>query len=445
MIKSFFCFLFIINIFLLTFTLSVSADQGADFCVFEELEFEEYLAIVSAISETEEYPHFFAENAERYKAYQERYPDMPFDVVIALVNVNNDMASYRDVEIVADPGEISVLLNKYFSLPPDWVPDEFTDIGNGSLMHPEAAKHYVEMRAAMREDNLNLVMISAYRDFTRQRNLFNNALATRSVARAERAFARVGHSEHHTGLAVDVMHRGHSGGTMTGMRFERSKQFSWLVENAHEYGFILRYPQGYLEIGGYIFEPWHWRFVGVPIATAMYDREIISYEEFYGRYLVQGMRDKVNEYIKEQQRLAEEAEAAAALEAAAAEAAELAASEAEEAELARVEAIIRAAAQAAAAEALANAKAELAELEAMINDADKFNIHFIVTITILGFSAVAAVLYVVNTRSKHKDGPNTEGIPYLSLFSLISLKKNDQKRNEDQSQGNDTCNENSVS
>jgi hypothetical protein len=89
------------------------------------------------------------------------------------------------------------------------------------------------------------------------------------------------------------------------MRFERSRQFAWLVENAHEYGFILRYPLGYTEISGYIFEPWHWRYVGIPIATAMHNKEIISYEDFYGRYLVQDMRDKVNEYIREQQRLAD--------------------------------------------------------------------------------------------------------------------------------------------
>jgi len=376
MIKRVVCFLFILNILLLSFTSPVSAIHGVDSCAFKELEFEEYLAIIGAIAETEKYPHFFIENAERYEDYQERNPDMPFDVVIALVNVNNDMVGYRDVDIVADSTEISLLLNKNFSLPPDWVPDELIDIGRGYLMHPQAAEQFIIMREAMREDNLNLVVISTYRNFARQRNLFNNALATRGVARAERAFARVGHSEHHTGLAVDVMHRGHTGGTMTSMRFERSMQFSWLVENAHEYGFILRYPQGYLEISGYIFEPWHWRYVGVPIATAMYDREIVSYEEFYGRYLVQGMRDKVNEYIKEQQRLAEEAEAAAIAEAEALEAAELAVAEAAEAELARVEAMIRAAAQTAAAEALANAEAEAAELEAAIRNASYFSIHF---------------------------------------------------------------------
>jgi D-alanyl-D-alanine carboxypeptidase len=308
MIKKVLCFLIIFIVIIFSFTVSVSAAKGEDACAFKELEFEEYLAIIDAIAETEEYPHYFTENAERYGDYQARFPDMPFDVVIALVNVNNDLEPYRDVDTVADPNEISVLLNKYFSLPTDWEPDGLTDIGRGFLVHPEAAVQFEKMQDAMRADNLNLVIISTYRTPARQRNLFNRALATRGVERAERAFARPGHSEHNMGLAVDVMHRGHAGGTMTSMRFERSRQFSWLVENAHDYGFILRYPQGYIEISGYIFEPWHWRYVGVPIATAMYDRGIISYEEFYGRYLVQGMRDKVTEYIVQQQRL-DEAEA----------------------------------------------------------------------------------------------------------------------------------------
>jgi len=294
-----------INILILSFTASVNAAHDAETCAFDELELVEYLAIISAIAETEEYHHYFIENAERYKAYQERYPDMPFDVVIALVNVNNDMEPYRDVATVTEPDETYVLLNKHFSLPQDWLPDELTNIGWGFLMRPEAAVQLEKMRAAMREDRLNLVIISTYRTIERQRVLFNNAVARRGVQRAERAFARPGHSEHNVGLAVDVMHRGYTGGTLTSMRFERSRQFTWLVENAHEYGFILRYPLGYTEICGYIFEPWHWRYVGIPIATAMYDRGIISYEEFYGRYLVQAMRDKVNDYIKEQQRLAE--------------------------------------------------------------------------------------------------------------------------------------------
>jgi LAS superfamily LD-carboxypeptidase LdcB len=214
------------------------------------------------------------------------------------------MEGYRYVDTVTEPDELYVLLNKNFALPQDWEPDELVRIGHGYFVRPEAAAQFEKMRAAMREDNLNLVIVSTYRSIERQRSLFNRARRSRGVERAERSIARPGHSEHNTGLAIDLMHRGASS-PLSNMRFERTSQFSWLVKNAHEYGFILRYPQGYTDISGYIFEPWHWRYVGVPIATAMHNRGIVSYEEFYGRYFVQEMRDRVNEYIREQQRLAE--------------------------------------------------------------------------------------------------------------------------------------------
>jgi D-alanyl-D-alanine carboxypeptidase len=422
MIKKVVCFLFIIKILILSFTLSVSAAQGEDACAFKDFELEEYLAIINAIGETEEYPHYFTENADRYKDFQERHPEMPFETVIALVNVNNDMEGYSHVDIVTEPDELHVLLNKNFLLPQDWEPEELTNIGHGFLLRPEAAEQLEKMRAAMRDDNLNLIIVSTYRSIARQRNLFNNAASSRGVARAERAIARPGHSEHNTGLAVDVLHRGTTG-SLSSMRFERTSQYLWLVENAHEFGFILRYPQGYTNISGYIFEPWHWRYVGIPIATAMHNREIVSYEDFYGRYLVQGMRDRVNAYIIEQQRLAEEAEAAAlaaAAEAAALEAAEaaarIAAVEAAEAELARVEAVIRAAVQAAAAEALASARAELAQLDAIIHDNSYITIRFTVLILILVLSATGAVLFVAEPRLRGFRQGDDSGVASTSVL-----------------------------
>jgi LAS superfamily LD-carboxypeptidase LdcB len=404
MIKKVFCFLFILNILLLSFTLSVSAVQGGDACAFEELEFEEYLALIDAIAESMEYPHYFAENTERYKAFQERHPDMPFDTVIALVNVNNDMEGYRYVDIVTEPDELYVLLNKNFALPPNWEPSELVNVRHGFLARPEAAEYFDKMIAAMREDNLNLVIVSTYRSIARQRNLFNNAAASRGVQRAERSIARPGHSEHNTGLAIDVLHRGATG-SLSSMRFENTSQFSWLVDNAHQYGFILRYPLGYTQISGYIFEPWHWRYVGIPIATAMHSRGIVSYEDFYGRFLIQSMRDRVSEYIFEQQRLAEEAEAAALLAAeeaaalaAADAAARLAAEEAAEAELLRIEAMIRDTTQTAAAEARASAEVAVAELDALVGYVFYSNMRFTVILSILVLSAAAAVLLVAEPR-----------------------------------------------
>ena len=77
--------------------------------------------------------------------------------------------------------------------------------------------------------------------------------------------ARAGHSEHQTGLAIDV-----SSNNPDILSFEMSTSFKWMKEHAHEYGFILRYPKGKEDITGYMYEPWHYRYVGKEIATLLY-------------------------------------------------------------------------------------------------------------------------------------------------------------------------------
>jgi len=275
-------------------------------------------------------------------------------------------------------------------------------------MRKDAAEHFNMMRDAMRDENLSLNPIVTFRSYSRQRNHYNNAVANFGVATADGGFARPGHSEHHTGLAIDVLHRGHDGGLMMDMGFENSNQFKWMVENAHEFGFILRYPNGYRQKSGFMFEPWHWRYVGVPVATAMYNEGIVLYEEFYGRYLVQGVVDKVNAYILEQAALEEAAEAAAIAEAeAAAIAAALAAAEAEAAALAAEEAAAAEAEAAAAAAAAEAAKAEAeaaapaeAEKEAATLEENYKPGHFIEVIFVLIISAVVGVSFIIKKKNK---------------------------------------------
>ena len=89
---------------------------------------------------------------------------------------------------------------------------------------------------------------------------------------AATCIALPGSSEHHTGLAVDF--------NVTSQSFENSKTFKWLKENAENYGFIMRYPSDKMDItGGIIYEPWHWRFVGINIAKEMKSLGM-CYEEY---------------------------------------------------------------------------------------------------------------------------------------------------------------------
>jgi len=378
------------------------------FNVFDDVSFEEYREIIAAMAEAEEYPHYLEVNSQRYIDYHAKNPDMAFDLVIVHVNAYLDKEPYVDIQSAPDPYKMTVLVNKIFKLPSDWAPTDLTDIGGRHMMREEAAEHFNMMRDDMLEDGLNLTVVITQRTYSSQQNHYNNAVARQGRASADAGFARPGHSEHQTGLAADVLHRAHSGGLMIHQGFENSQQFTWLVENAHNYGFILRYPNGYRNLSGFIFEPWHWRYVGVSIATAMYNEEIALYEEFYGRYLAQGVRDKVNDWVIEQRALAEaaETERIAAEEAAAAEAIRIA--EEEAAEAARIAAETEAAEKAAAEEAARIAAEEealklaeetaTAEKAARIHEATTKNRHFIELFAVIGIVVLSFLIYLMKKK-----------------------------------------------
>jgi len=236
------------------------------------------------------YPHFLIENSQRYEAYHSGNPGLPFSKVIAYVNAGVDVKAYSDIKTVEDPESISVILNKNFALPSGFVPEDMVDIGGGHMMREEAAMHFQKMRADMTDLGYRVQVITAYRSFQAQSNRFNGALASYSRESVERQFARPGHSEHQTGLTADILHRGiQRDESMSSARFEATGEYAWLRENAHNYGFILRYPREYREIHGFIYEPWHWRYVGVDIATAMFNESIGVFEEYYGKYLAPGV------------------------------------------------------------------------------------------------------------------------------------------------------------
>ncbi len=137
------------------------------------------------------------------------------------------------------------------------------------------------MMDAARADGVDIGVISAWRSYDTQRILFDDKVKrlkaegySQEAAEKEAAtnIALPGTSEHHTGLAVDF--------NTTSQSFENTKTFAWLKENAENYGFIMRYPSDKMDItGGIIYEPWHWRFVGINIAKEMNDLGY-CYEEY---------------------------------------------------------------------------------------------------------------------------------------------------------------------
>lgn len=153
-----------------------------------------------------------------------------------------------------------------------------------------------EMRA---EGIKDICVTSGYRSYAYQEWLFNYYIeeeitADPSLTRAEAEAkvltysARPGTSEHHTGLCVDLWvsdvmreleNYGHEGKFPSDVGFAETEAFEWLKDNAHKFGFILRFPEDKTDITGYNYESWHYRFVGIPAASEIYEKRI-TLEEY---------------------------------------------------------------------------------------------------------------------------------------------------------------------
>lgn len=162
-------------------------------------------------------------------------------------------------------------LNQENSLPDtSYIPQNLVEIGNLATREDicliqEAKKSLALMITKAKEDNLNIKATSAYRSFSYQENLLENAIKNGNK-NASIAIAKAGYSEHQLGTAIDLS--GSSiGYASTLTRFGGTPEDLWLNENAHKYGFVQSYPINKEEITGYMYEPWHYRYLGPEIAT----------------------------------------------------------------------------------------------------------------------------------------------------------------------------------
>lgn len=180
---------------------------------------------------------------------------------------------------------LQVVVNKLRPLQPaNYVPNlvsvSVSNDGN-NLVRPELNAALVELDAAMRGAiGEGVYVFSAYRSYDRQVQVYGGYVQQYGQAEADTTSARPGHSEHQTGLAVDVV--GTSGNCQLNTCFGETQAGIWLAENAWQYGFVVRYPNGLESITGYEYEPWHLRFVGVETATAMHSSGAATLEEYFG-------------------------------------------------------------------------------------------------------------------------------------------------------------------
>ncbi len=246
--------------------------------------YEDYHRIIKDVLDVSKTSNFHPERFKRYISYHSGYPAYSMQDVILRVNMGLDYPFYENVATTEYPYDLLVLVNKYHQLPADFsqynlvnMSSEYTaNDGKQYLLAGVAYEKYVQMFNAAKNDGLSMRVVSSYRTEDYQRNLYNKKVRTTGKVNADNYSARAGHSEHQTGLAVDI--------NSTKAAFEYSSEFKWLINHAHEYGFILRYPKGKEWITGYSYEPWHYRYVGTDVAKIIYE-EGITYEEFYAKYV----------------------------------------------------------------------------------------------------------------------------------------------------------------
>lgn len=203
----------------------------------------------------------------------------------------SDSATEEEVPIIvlssdeAEAAGLLLLVNKKQGLEKNYVPKDMKPVlyfardrsEEGRYLQQEAAGQFNQMAEDALAEGIEFVMTTAYRSFGFQTTLYNNYVAASGQAEADKFSARPGFSEHQTGLAVDVSSA--SVGYALTVEFENTAEWEWLNRHAAEYGFIQRYPKDKTEITGYMYEPWHFRYVGVEAATVV-QREKITLEEY---------------------------------------------------------------------------------------------------------------------------------------------------------------------
>ena len=191
---------------------------------------------------------------------------------------------YKKVKDIKNPDSLMVLVNKLNRLQSNYVPHDLEKISlnyatNNKFLRKEAKENFEKLSSDAKKIGYSIIAVSAYRDYDYQENLFNNYVKEKGENYALKCSAKAGHSEHQTGLSVDVM-----GSNNDYDQFEKSKEFDWMKNNSYKYGFILRYPKGKEYITGFKYEPWHYRYVGKDIASIIYT-EGITLEEYYKKYI----------------------------------------------------------------------------------------------------------------------------------------------------------------
>jgi len=233
--------------------------------------------------------YFLKKNFYKYIEYMNQNKKMDLTTIVRNINIHLDKKFYEE-ELNADTSkDTSILVNKFYLLGSDFAPSDLVSVpqtyawgDKGSQMIRKVAYDaFLEMwKAANEEQGYYLMVSSSYRSYQEQEIIYNNYKKNRGQKYADSIAARPGASEHQTGLTLDIFSKLNNNKNT----FKDTDTAKWLEDNSYRFGFILRYPEDKVNVTGYSYEAWHFRYIGKEIAKYIHENNI-TFEEYYAFFI----------------------------------------------------------------------------------------------------------------------------------------------------------------
>ncbi len=226
--------------------------------------------------------YFIKQYLNRYLAYGDI--NKKTRDIVSSVNANVDQTFYTNVVPTDMTKDNLIIVNKFHYVDQNYVPQNLVKVSNeynnNAQLDSLTYSYFVKMAKDAKKEGLIITINSGYRSYKTQQGTYNYYVKLKGLAGGDACSARPGYSEHQTGLAIDL------GVTNKGYANYNSKDpYRWIMDNCYKYGFILRYPNNKTNLTGYVYEPWHYRYVGIDTATYIHENKI-TYDEYYTYFIL---------------------------------------------------------------------------------------------------------------------------------------------------------------
>lgn len=208
---------------------------------------------------------------------------------------------YQDIVETPNTNSLLVLVNQNYRLDEFYAPTDFVPVEVPVTPYSQVNTNYLRRDAAdatellfskAQEAGYELTLRTGYISYSVQKSLYNQDVYEMGLEYADKFNSRPGHSEHQTGLAIDITTP--SINNELSLEFADTEEGKWVLAHAHEYGFIIRYPENRESEVGYFYEPYHLRYVGVEVATEIFENNW-TLEDYILNY---GLLDAVSDEVQ---------------------------------------------------------------------------------------------------------------------------------------------------